>query len=275
MTVEELDRRFVTPLASLLSLAADTDCPPVAVEVATSFEEPWLTVHHSGLEAPAVEPRPWYLHLLPLHLLGLERLATWLDAVERLGPLPPVVARSTARSGGTLETQLLELTTVTEGLHRRLFPESRRLSEEQEAAARGTVGTAIADLDEEVRTTVSGALQHIEEPSFPQRLVELAECIEHAVPGVTGRGNRWKRCVTDVRNDFAHRSRGFLQTARIDELVAVRESLRWLLTGLLLLQTGLPPAELAARVKDHQPYVLFLQQARDRLPRIFEAPTNE
>jgi len=274
MTLEELDRRFVTPLASLLSLAAGTDCPPVAVEVTTGSEEPWLTVHYSGLEAPAVEPRPWYLQLLPLHLLGLERLATWLDAVERLGPLPPVVARSTARSGGTLETQLLELTTVTEGLHRRLFPGSRRLSEEQEAAARAAVSTAIPNLDEEVRTTVTGALRHIEEPSFPQRLIELAGCVEHAVPGVTGRTNRWKRCVTDVRNEFAHRSRGFLQVARIDELVAVRESLRWLLTGVLLLQTGIGATELAVRFKDHQPYVLFLLQARDRLPRIFEAPTD-
>ena len=79
---------------------------------------------------------------------------------------------------------------------------------------------------------------------------------------------------SDVRNEFAHRSRGFLQVARIDELVAVRESLRWLLTGVLLLQTGIGATELAVRFKDHQPYVLFLLQARDRLPRIFEAPTD-
>lgn len=274
MRAEELDRRFVTPLASLLSLAADTDCPPVAVEVATGSDEPWLTVHHSGLQAPAAEPWPWYRQLLPLHLLGLERLATWLGAVERLGPLPTVVARATAKAGGTLETQLLELTTITEGLHRRVFSDSRRLSEEQEEAARRAVSTAIAGLDDEAQTAVKGAMQHIGEPSFSQRLVELAGCVEPAVPGVTGQTHRWKRCVTDVRNEFGHRFRGFLQTARIDELAAVRESLRWLLTGLLLLQTGLPPAELATRLKDHQPYVFFLLQARNRLPGVFETTAD-
>ncbi len=271
LTVEELDRCFATPLASLVTLAADTDCPPVAVEVATAPDEPWLTLHHSGLQASSEETWPWYRQLLPLPLLGLERVATWLNAVEQLGPLPPVIARAAAGSGGTLETQLLELTTVAEGLHRRLFPESRRLSEEHASAARAAVNAATSDLNEEVRAGVNAAMQHIAEPSFPRRLMELARCAESAVPGVTGQTNRWKGCVTEVRNEFAHRIKGFLQTARIDELVAVRESLRWLLTGLLLLQTGLPPAELAGRLGDHQRYALFLLQARDRLPRIFDA----
>lgn len=270
-TEQELDRRFVTPLASLLSLAVDKDCPPVAIEVATGPDEPWLTVHHSGLEAPAAVPRPWYLQLLPLDYLGLERVATWLDAVERLGPLPPVVARATGGSGGTLETQLLELCTVTEGLHRRLFPESRRLSEPEKEAARTAVGAAITDLEDGVQEAVRGAIQHIEEPSFPMRLLELAQWVKPAVPGVTGQTNKWKGCVTDVRHEFAHRLKGgFLATARIDELIAVRQSLRWFLMGLLLLQTGLEPAELAARFKDHRPYDLFLAQAPEWLPRVFE-----
>jgi len=271
-TEQELDRRFVTPLASLLSLAVDKDCPPVAIEMATGPDEPWLTVHHSGLETPAAVPRPWYLQLLPLDYLGLERVASWLDAVERLGPLPPVVARATGGSGGTLETQLLELCTVTEGLHRRLFPNSRRLSEPEKAAARTAVGAAITDLEDGVQEAVRGAIQHIEEPSFPMRLLELAQCVEPAVPGVTGQTNKWKGCVTDVRHEFAHRLKGgFLATARIDELIAVRQSLRWFLMGLLL-QTGVEPTELATRFRDHQPYVLFLQEAREWLPRVFEAP---
>jgi len=103
------------------------------------------------------------------------------------------------------------------------------------------------------------------------RLLELAQWVKPAVPGVTGQTNKWKGCVTDVRHEFAHRLKGgFLATARIDELIAVRQSLRWFLMGLLLLQTGLEPAELAARFKDHRPYDLFLAQAPEWLPRVFE-----
>ena len=275
MTAEDLDRRFVTPLSSLLTLATDTDCPPVAVEIATGSDQPWLSVHHSGLRSPAEEVRPTHRQLLPLAALGLDRVAAWLNAVEDLGPLPPVVAAAAARPASTLETQLLELATVAEGLHRRLFAESRRLSPEQAQTAREAVCHAVDDLDQDVRRAVEGAMKHLEEPSFPQRLMQLADCVAGAVPGVTGQTNRWRHRVTDIRNRFAHRSYGFLETTRVAELVTVLESLRWLLTGLLLLQTGLPPAELAARIAHHQPYILFRQQAREWLPRVFQAPTDQ
>lgn len=273
-TIDDLERRFVTPLSSLLTLATDAACPPVAVEVATGPNQPWLTLQHSGLEAPAEEARTPDRQLLPLAALGLDGVATWLDAADDLGPLPPVVAAA-AGSRGPLETQLLELTTVAEGLHRALFGNPRRLSGEQAKRAREAVRASVRDLEEDVRGAVEGAIQHLEDPSFPQRLQQLADCVGAAMPGVTGRTNRWKHCVTDIRNEFAHRDYGFLESARISELVSVRESLRWLLTGLLLLRTGLSPEELAARVESHQPYVLFRHQVRAWLPRIFREPTDE
>lgn len=275
MTAEDLDRRFVTPLSSLLTLATDTDCPPVAVEIATGSDQPWLEMHHPGLRAPAEEVRPTHRQLLPLAVLGLDRVATWLNAVEDLGPLPPVVAAAAAKPASTLETQLLELATVAEGLHRRLFKESRRLSPEQARVARKAVSDAVDHLDQDVRNVVEGAMTHIEDPSFPQRLMQLADYVAGAMPGVTGRPNRWKHYVTETRNESAHRDYDFLAPNRVSELVSVLQSLRWVLTGLLLLQTGLPPADLAARIEAHQPYILFRQQAREWLPRVFEAPTDQ
>ena len=271
MTADDLDRRFVTPLSSLLTLATGTRCPPVAVEVATGSDQPWLRMRHAGLRLPAEEARSPHRQLLPRPTFGLNRVAAWLDAVEELGPLPPVVAGAT-KSEATLETELLDLTTVAEGLHQRLFRERRRLSSQQAEAARTAISSAISGLDEEVRRAVEGAIQHLEEPSFPQRLMQLADRVEPAMPGVTGRTNRWKHHVADIRNAFAHRSYGFLGMKRVGEMVAVLESLRWLLTGLLLLRTGLDPAELAARVQQHEPFVLFRQQACEWLPRVFEAP---
>jgi hypothetical protein len=93
------------------------------------------------------------------------------------------------------------------------------------------------------------------------------------MPGVTGRTDRWVQEVTEVRNKFAHRDYGFLNTGDIPELVSIRDSLRWVLTGLLLLQTGLPHDELAARVDHHEPYRLFRRQACAWQPEVFAEPT--
>lgn len=274
MTAADLDRRFVTPLATLLTLATDTDCPPVAVELAPGPDQPWLRVHHSGLRAAADEAFPTHKQLLPLAALGLERVGTWLGAVEQLGPLPPVVAAASVGPGRTLETQLLELATVAEGLHQRRFPDSRRLSPEQAEAAREAATNAVAEFDEKVRTAIENALKHLEDPSFRQSLKELAACVASAMPGVTGRTNHWKQRVTDARNDFAHRSYDPLEPPRINQLLAVLHSLRWLLTGLLLLRTGLPSDELAAHVEDHQPYMLFRRQAHEWDSWVFQAPSD-
>lgn len=166
------------------------------------------------------------------------------------------------------------MTTVAEGLHRRLFPDDRRLSEATAQRAREALRSAVEGLDDDVRRAVDGALEHVEDLSFPRRMDQLADLVEVAVPGVTGQRNRWKRCVADIRNEFAHRSYGFLERARVSELIAVHESLRWLLVGTLLLQTGVPPDELAERMEGHQPYVLFRQQAREWLPRVFDASAD-
>jgi hypothetical protein len=126
-TVDDLDRRYVTPLSTLLTLAVDAYCSPRRVELATGPDEPWLTSWPPGVAVPTDETQTPDRQLLPLTALGLERLGTWLAAVDDLGPLPPVVAAAVGDPHGTLETQLLELTTVAEGLHRR--DARRRLGE--------------------------------------------------------------------------------------------------------------------------------------------------
>lgn len=47
--------------------------------------------------------------------IGLHAVASWLDQVDRLGPLPPVVAHFSAhRRTMQLETAVLELTTASD-----------------------------------------------------------------------------------------------------------------------------------------------------------------
>ena len=271
----ELDRGLVTPLSTLLTLAVDADCPPVQVEVATGPDSGWLSIHSSGLRPPPDRPVPAGQMLLPLAVLGLPGVAAWLDRVETLGPLPPVVAAAVAGPPRTVETGVLDLTTAAEGLARRLWSDWNQLTKEQAAAARKTALAAVEKQGDEVVKVVQGALQHLIEPSYPQRLLRLAERADDVVPKVVGRRtegrpSRWKNAVAGARNDFAHsQDRGWLGEERLDEYLAVIGSLRWLLTAVLLLETGLPADTLAARFARHQRYLLFLRQAREWHPDVY------
>ena len=272
----ELDRGLITPLSTLLTLAVDADCPPVQVEVATGPDSGWLSIHSSGLRPPPDRPVPADQMLLPLAVLGLPGVAAWLDRVETLGPLPPVVAAAVAGPPRTVETGVLDLTTAAEGLARRLWPDWNWLTEEGAAAALETALAAVAEQGDEVVDTVRGALQHLREPSYPKRLLRLAERADDVVPKVVGRRteegrpSRWKNAVVSARNDFAHRlDRGWLDEERLDQYLAVIGSLRWLLTAVLLLETGLPADALADRFAQHQRYLLFLRQAREWHPDVY------
>jgi len=257
----ELDRSLVTPLVTLLTLAVDADCAPVQVELAAGTDTGWLSLSSSGLSPPVERPRPAREMLLPLQALGLTAVAAWLDRVEDLGPLPPVVAAAVAKPPLTLETGLLELATVAEGLARRLWPEWNRFSRDEVGRAQPGVDepdevdrarpsalAAVAEHGETMSAAVKGALEHLHEPSYPQRLEKRAQYAGDAVPGVLGRlteqgrPSRWKEAVVGARIDFAHRiDQGWLNEASVDRYLALYNSLRWLLTGVLLLETGLEP----------------------------------
>ena len=76
--------------------------------------------------------------------------------------------------------------------------------------------------------------------------------------------------MVGARNDIAHSlDRGWLEERRLDQYLAVMISLRWLLTAVLLLETGLPAETLADRFTHHGPHRLFLRQARKWLPRVY------
>jgi hypothetical protein len=240
--------------------------------VSAGSDHPWLTVHQAAMKAPADDIIPLPRILLPLAETGMAGVGAWLDSTCRLGPLPSVVARVASSQDDTVEAQLLELTTVAEGLHRLLLHERKRMTKKQASEARTKALEAIEDLCEDVRDAVQAALHHLMDQSYPRRLMDLAEHVEQAVPGVTGETTEWKKRVTSARNDFAHKlEHGFLDEATAEESVAVLLSLRWLLTGTLLLLTGISPAALGDRIGNHEPYQLFLAQARTWLPTVYNS----
>lgn len=267
-TRPELDRLIVTPVISLLTLAVGRRCSPIEVQV-QGDEGRWHDVLGSWLSAEPVAVMSTHRMLVPYGVLTLEHLARWLQQVRLLGPLPPVVADSVAGGSRTLETDVLELTTVAEGLHRRLL-ERRQHSKEDAERVRQLARAAVACLGEDLAKDVAQALSHFGELSYPARITELAAWAESCAPGVVGRANRWKHAVVESRNVFVHRSSlGFLTDSDLDHHLGVMTSLQWVLRIILLLQTGINADVLGERVKADGAYRLFLPQARKWLPRVY------
>ena len=272
-TYRELDRKIVMPLMNLLSLAVGKECPLVEMMISTDSDHPWLTVRTASMKAAAEDIIPWPDILLPFAAIGIGGVAAWLDATAGLGPLPAVIARVATSEDNPLEIGLLELTSAAEGLHRLLRPRQRRMTKKQAREARAKAVEAIHDLDEDVRDAVEAALSHLTDPSYPRRLLDLADQVKKAVPGVTGNTQEWKKRVTNARNNLAHKlEKGFLEDdLDTQESVILMLSLRWLLTGLLLLRTGVRPTELGHRLSGHQPFHFFLRQAQSWLPAVYAA----
>lgn len=268
LTLQEIDRSFASPFASYLSFALGADTPLTAMQV--KHDEDWLEVRHSGIEGEPARPVQRGDVLLPLHSAGLEILGSFLRVYEKTGPAAPVIANLLPRgSNPNIETQVVELTTVAEGVHRALFPEDVRMSQDEAERLQALVAAAVAQEDGRLQQIVNGSVSRIEEASYKQRLKRLAEETATALPGVCGKQNRWVTSVYNARNSFAHRTQGFLEEASIEEFYAVSQSLRWVLLGIMLLKSGVSAETLAARVQQNQQYGLFLQHMRSSLPSVY------
>lgn len=271
----QLDRRVVTPLVTLLTLCTGRRARILELRARTKGGD-WIDIVGRWLETPSSAARlRRHDMLVPRGVIELKHVARWIDRVDALGPLPPVVAASVSTSSHSLETELLQLTTVAEGLHRRIYnDDNTELYADEVAQAREAACNATARLGDHVRDAIDRALTHFGELSYPRRVQQLGERAEQFAPGVTGATNRWKSAVVNSRNLFAHLpgDLGFIGEGNVDQHLAILASLRWTLRVILLGETGLKPETIRARIAEHEPYRYFLDRVRHQAPKIY--PTD-
>src|SRR4051794_17788047 len=99
----DLNKRFLTPLRSLLTIATGRDCRLLAADVGRDAEE-WLRVLTAADEPPDQSLAPHQV-LLRLRELRLDGVARWPAEAETLNPIPPIVAKSIRGDCLTLETE--------------------------------------------------------------------------------------------------------------------------------------------------------------------------
>ncbi|HEX8626882.1 MAG TPA: HEPN domain-containing protein [Catenuloplanes sp.] len=267
-SIRGLERQYLRPLATLLSLATGHPVGLLGTHVQEDAEGPWWPVHgaaHRGSDLPGhVEKLLCTADLTPTVI------ATWLGRTDALGPLPPVVAAA-MRGPIALEGRVLELTTVAEGLHRRLRPEAVRFSPEIGRAVRRAAAAAAEEVHAGAGEAVRDFLGHVHGIGYGDRLLGLAAMAESAIPGVTGHSKRWKKAVYNARNDFAHRaSTGWFHDDDYDKYITVALSLGWVLHAVLLQEAGVPDDVLTRSFRTYERYQLFLEQAEVWQPSIYK-----
>lgn len=272
VSYREAQRLYEVPLSSLVTLCLLRDSPAVGFSVRRGNGD-WL----EGLPAPTpgvkddeTALRPWN-HLLMMPDIGLGGFARWLDRVDALGPLPPLVAAAAGADVMHLERMLAELTSVAEGLHSRLFEEKDAPTDRPTfKRVKKAVEEALSDEDASLLTIVKRALEGMRHASYRKRLARLRDHVGDVVEGIYGKNFAlWSDYVTDCRNEFAHRDTDFITPDSSGKYAAVVYSLRWLLVSLLLLETGISSETLRAKTQGSQAFRFFLQQAPDMLPDVY------
>ncbi|GAA4975361.1 HEPN domain-containing protein [Actinoplanes utahensis] len=269
-TYREIDTEYITALLCYLSFAIGKTVPITAIQAL--HDGTWVTVIHPGVtEEPDGSTMDRGV-ILPLADTGLSAMSAFLDIYRQVGPVAPITrdALSNQRKA-TLDTQVLEFTTVAEGLHRRLFPQQERMPKEDAKRIR----TLIADaLKEEanpryVDITTGTVLGFLNEPNYKSRLQHLSNEAATAIPELFGNQKEWVKRVAEARNSFAHRTSGFIEENHIDEMYAISESLKWMFWCLLLLRSGVTPETIRARISQNQRYQFFLRNARQTVRSIY------
>lgn len=197
----ELDRTVVRPVCTLLTLATGQGMRPSDVEVSPEKSTWWPIFAESHVRVnPSTSES-----LIPLSAISADVLATWLDRTNILGPLPAGVA-SVFESHLSIDTEVLILTTIAEGLHRAIHPDVVRFGLEEAEQVRAAATEAAAAIAPDAGQAVNGFLTHVHEVGYARRLKHLSQRAEELMPGITGNSNRWRNLVYDIRNAYAHKS---------------------------------------------------------------------
>jgi hypothetical protein len=261
----ELERTVIRPICTLLTLATGKRIRPSDVQLSPHPGTWWpvYTSSHADDNPAVADP------LIRPSDISIDVMATWLDQAHVLGPLPAGIA-SLWETNLAVETQVLILTTIAEGLHRALHPEALRFTREHGGTIRTIAVAAVRQIDADAADAVHGYLEQVHEVGYGTRLRDLAARAEELVPGITGDPTRWKNLVYATRNKYAHQpSTEWLDEADIDRVLAVTQSLSWVLRLLLLDQAGLDPGLISNRFRLSEGYSFFISDAAEWQPRIY------
>lgn len=268
-TLRRLKTLVVSGCLALAELALDQDFAARDTHVRINHGDPWLSVHGPEDDKPPNELDA--NTLLRREELTVERFAKWIPFNDTLDGLASVAARPIK---APLQTQVLVVTPLVEGLHRRMpqtFEQSKfaraspsvlnRIKEAARHAARVTA-TDRRNLDpRQVDVAVMNAVSHFDDVDYVQRATDVVTKVCAVVPEIAESVADLPQRLASARHEMAHQ----LALDEDKEPLEVRylrwsivaDVTPWLLRGLLLLEAGIDPSVLHDRHLAYGPFLSF------------------
>jgi len=266
-SLDEIILRYVAPIISLVELSLGVECDPVDMSAQLNSGS-WVRVS-SGSIRTLRNSEDYSNQLVNFDDIGISGVATWLDKAHLLGPFPSIVSRLGAENRINLETHLLELTTVAEGIHDCLHPDGRSIPKEEAEEIKEIVKSTLLDTGSNYVDIVTGSLRHLGVLGYAKRMISLVEHLGPEPPAYVGDVKKWAREVEDARVGFAHRRIRSLTDDQIERLFIILSSLQWLLASVLLMEAGIQAEVVNRRISKLPNYRTLLTDARSAYPKIY------
>lgn len=247
LSLEAIQHDYARPLASLLELAGNRSTAVLEVVVtpenAGDQEKPWSVL---TWETRGAVPSPRHPAELVFTLNEVD-FATVMPMWWRLQPDIAVVTMlmSSLRHSSSVANQFLNAASAIEGYHRHLMGELK--PSEEHKACQQRIRKALDPAD---WTWLGRLMKHSHEPSFAERIEAVVERAGPLFPPVVGDVKAWRRWVREARDSVAHRDPGMVDI-EAEWLTAVRvtETIKWLLTLVLLHDLEIPEQVITAGVR--------------------------
>jgi len=281
LTIKDFGRWVLSPIATLASIITSNPADGIDLYARLRAESPWRQVHRPDeSELPRARRE-----LLSTSHLSSERFVRWIDLRKRSGALD--AAAIDDFQGVSIQTEVLTLAAVAEGLHRRIFDGRKcvpAISTEDLAetrrAARGAALACLRDLDRsdrnpftaddlaEFKRAMNDSFAFMNELTFRTRMAEIASTAKAAIPDIVTAFADWPKAVKDARNILAHQ-RALPYSESIDQfydlLIALTYSIAWVLRTVLLVEAGIDAPTLQAAYRQWSQYTHHLANTRSLL----------
>jgi ApeA N-terminal domain 1 len=281
LTIKDFGRWVLSPIATLASIITSNPADDIDLYARLRAESPWRQVHRPDeSELPRARRE-----LLSTSHLSSERFVRWIDFRKRSGALD--AAAIDDFQGVSIQTEVLTLAAVAEGLHRRIFDGRKRVPAistedlaETRRAARGAALACLRDLDRsdrnpftaddlaEFKRAMNDSFAFMNELTFRTRMAEIASTAKAAIPDIVTAFADWPKAVKDARNILAHQ-RALPYSESIDQfydlLIALTYSIAWVLRTVLLVEAGIDAPTLQAAYRQWSQYTHHLANTRSLL----------
>ena len=275
MTFRKLDSGVINAVTTLTQLATMDDAADTDVQVQLEDGGPWREVHR-GREPVEDASHP----LLGAQHLTAERFATWIDFRRETQGLDAAVLDDLP--GVAIQTHVLTLGSVAEGLHRRLFGKGKKRVEAlvnnkvdkikraaRDAALELMTGAEFTDDDRtEFGKAISEAFGHINDQTFRSRMDDLLTDARCTIPSLGAGFKDWPDAVSTARNNMAHQPwlpDNVDDDQFMDLLIALSYSIAWVLRTNLLNKAGFDVDTMQEGYRDSSSYGHHLANTRTLL----------